>query len=310
MKRVKIFTYDSCQGFFPRKLQACHHLSTVHRLGLQRSWQPDNAYHGFTLVELLVVVGIISILAAMLLPMLVQARETARSVVCASNLRQVGVALFLYADDHIGAFPPAEDSVLPGYGVRGRQWGWNLIRSRYIKDVVRRDLGIVVGEITNKSILLCPTLPTPADFEGTAHGGTIIFRGPNTITTYGMRSAMKNFGGERWFDLRGIPIVNEGWDGHFTKLQTVAKHVPLVADSAIDGGRGDGKPNNQGFKFITRLYVGARNVMIHRRHPGDKANLWFPDGSVRAMSNSQIMALNSASQPGGVIYSFRILAPH
>jgi prepilin-type N-terminal cleavage/methylation domain-containing protein/prepilin-type processing-associated H-X9-DG protein len=61
---------------------------------------------GFTLVELLVVIAIISILASLLLPMLSRARETARTMTCASNLRQVGVAIWLYADDNMGMLFP------------------------------------------------------------------------------------------------------------------------------------------------------------------------------------------------------------
>ncbi len=93
--------------------------------GLHRGRRRDPGRLGFTLIELLVVIAIIAILAAMLLPALKSARGRARQISCANNLKQIGVAFELYANDWSGyiVFDPYMESTPGGeYGIRPVIW--------------------------------------------------------------------------------------------------------------------------------------------------------------------------------------------
>lgn len=110
---------------------------------------------GFTLIELLVVIAIIAILAAILFPVFAKARESARKASCASNLKQLGTAILMYASDY--------DSMLPHAG-----WnGGGVVQGNPIPDMTTcRNTGATIvwnGEIApyvkNRGVFRCPSDP-------------------------------------------------------------------------------------------------------------------------------------------------------
>lgn len=86
----------------------------------ERCWPRRPGHHalaGFTLLELLVVMGIIAVLAALLLPTLTRAKESARAAACLSNLHQIGLALQLYTQDHGNRLPIMGNATLSSNGL-------------------------------------------------------------------------------------------------------------------------------------------------------------------------------------------------
>jgi prepilin-type processing-associated H-X9-DG protein len=147
-------------------------------------------YPAFTLVELLVVIGIIAILVAILMPALQKAREQARAVVCLSNIRQMGLAAQIYMTSHHSKF-------LPYYSPTGGQfelWMGHL-----------KEFGL------SEAARICPT--TTGGNPGAAipdrEGAAFLWWGPtgdptydptinrNTIGSYGMNGWLYRLGVQR-----------------------------------------------------------------------------------------------------------------
>src|SRR5687767_13055317 len=114
----------------------------------------------FTLVELLVVIGIIAVLVAMLLPALNRAREKARIIQCASNFRQVGQITAMYQNEHRLYFPPAHLSPPANYSTLNQGPVIFLPEGR-----LRHYAGAEPGALTHP-VFICPSSEGRSDLGG------------------------------------------------------------------------------------------------------------------------------------------------
>lgn len=117
---------------------------------------------GFTLLELLVTVTIISVLAAILLPALSRAREAGRRATCQANLMGIGVALRIYADEHGGLFPPmhGRDPFTAADAADGA-----CVNAQPDTDFIFRTSAMVPEYLTDPAVLLCPSHPGLRDAD-------------------------------------------------------------------------------------------------------------------------------------------------
>ena len=211
---------------------------------------------GFTLVELLVVIGVVAVLVGLLLPVLATARRNARRVTCSSNLGQWAKALIAFAAQNDGAFPRRGQGVQPTTQVaRGDDWFNALPRYLGLKPYSAR--------------VSANDLPRPGGV-GNADGGSGVWLCPSAVDlgaayhwSYSMNMALS------------VEQANQN-AGQPDKLTTVGDATSMVF--MADG------PGNYCSTFPSKT---PGNYNPAARHEG-AVNLSFVDGHVAAYRGQEV----------------------
>jgi prepilin-type N-terminal cleavage/methylation domain-containing protein/prepilin-type processing-associated H-X9-DG protein len=143
-----------------------------------RASAPCRSRGGFTLIELLVVISIIALLIAILLPALTAARNSAKSIQCGSNLRQIGIALEVYTLDSDGLYPAQRRNEVWNF-MRYTHLNWNNAQNTFQKERVTW-AGQIYPYLETPEVFTCGLVP-PASGANYVEGESISYFGNGKV---------------------------------------------------------------------------------------------------------------------------------
>ncbi|MFA7236875.1 MAG: prepilin-type N-terminal cleavage/methylation domain-containing protein [Phycisphaeraceae bacterium] len=272
--------------------------------------------HGFTLVELLVVISIIALLLAILLPGLSKAKEAAKAVQCMSGQHQSMLAVIMYSGDYNGLGMPSDGWLpfTPGGppACVARAWSDLLMEANYLQNVFlnkQYDAGtggvlcLTVTEVKPRNAFSCPDFALP---NVTILAGWKITLPPGHARgawSFGIRvSPWYDSLGEKW--IIGGATNSTCW---FPKLNTLKNDRIYMADSINNDfiwGNTNVALQNATFKSDYLAPNIWKPGIVQRRHT-DNAVVSFPDGHTAQLSEQQLFdtvpenALDVHSEPAG-----------